>query len=132
VIALDSSAIISIALDEPDAEDIFKCISSYDCLLGAPTLLETHLVLRGRSRFPPSLILDRFLLRPNVEIVDFTAQHASIACAAFDQFGRGRHPAGLNYGDCMSYAIAKHAGIPLLFKGDDFSKTDVTCVERHA
>jgi ribonuclease VapC len=132
VIALDSSAIISIALDEPDAEEIFRCLSSYDCLLGAPTLLETHLVLRSKSKVSPFHILDRLLHRRNIEIIDFTAQHASIACNAFDRFGRGRHPAGLNYGDCMSYAIAKHAGVPLLYKGTDFTKTDIDPVDRHA
>lgn len=132
MIALDSSAIVSIALDEPDADEIFRCLSSYDCLVGAPTLLETHLVLRGKSKFSPLLILDRLLHRRNIEIVDYTAEHAFIACNAFDRFGRGRHPAGLNYGDCMSYAIARHAGVPLLYKGTDFTKTDIDSVDRHA
>jgi ribonuclease VapC len=68
---------------------------------------------------------DALLHRLAVEVVPFTAAHATLARDAWLRFGKGRHPAGLNIGDCCSYAVARHAGLPLLFKGDDFSKTDL-------
>ncbi|MBV9065847.1 MAG: type II toxin-antitoxin system VapC family toxin [Methylobacteriaceae bacterium] len=129
MIAIDASALICIALKEPEAQRFAHLISEYDCLLGGPTLLEAHLVLRGRGANSPILVLDTIAARPNVQLVSFTQRHSEIAREAFDRFGRGRHPAGLNFGDCMSYAVAKHDGARLLFKGNDFTRTDIMPVE---
>ena len=81
---------------------------------------------RGRQQRPPvDDLLDELLLDIGAEIVDFTAAHVDAATDAFLRYGKGRHPAALNYGDCMAYAIARVAGCPLLYKGEDFARTDV-------
>jgi ribonuclease VapC len=131
LIAVDTSALICVAFEEPEAEDFLRIINTQDCLLGGPTLFETHLVLRQRLPRFPLAFLEHLVQRPNIDVVAFTSRHAALAREAFDRFGRGRHPAALNYGDCMCYAIAKDAGVPLLFKGADFSKTDIASVGRH-
>jgi len=126
MIALDTSAVVCIALREPEAAAFAEIIATQDCVIGAPTLLETHLVLRSRLSANVSVLIEALLGRPNVELVPFDARHQELARISFDRFGKGRgHPAQLNLGDCMAYAVAKAAGIPLLFKGDDFAATDI-------
>lgn len=93
--------------------------------IGAPTLFETGLVMvrawdvRGRS------LVSRFLEEKDISVLPFDERHWSVAAEAFIRYGKGRHPARLNDGDCMTYATAKVAGLPLLFVGEDFKQTDV-------
>ena len=127
MIALDSSAIVAIALNEPEGSDFARLIARRDCIVGRPTILESHMVLQDRSGAAGVAVLDRLLAHRTVRVVDFDERHLSIARRAFDQFGKGQgHPAQLNFGDCLSYAVAKARGAPLLFKDDAFSKTDIT------
>jgi ribonuclease VapC len=129
VIALDSSAIVAIALQEPEASSFALLIARHDCVVGRPTVLESHMVLRDRSGADGVAVLDRLLAHRTMRVIDFDQRHLAIARSAFDVFGKGQgHPAQLNFGDCMSYAVAKAHGVPLLFKGDDFSKTDIADV----
>jgi ribonuclease VapC len=126
VISLDSSVIVAIALQEPGFFDLAQFIARNDSVVGRPTILETHMVLRDRSGDEGTAILDRFLAYRGIQILDFDERHLGVARKAFDQFGKGRgHPAQLNFGDCMSYAVAKVHGAPLLYKGEDFRQTDI-------
>ena len=125
MIALDSSALVAIALAEEE-EDQFKAIISAErCVVGWPTLFETYLALNHRvdAAFA-SNFLRALMARSNCVGVGFDEALFEIARAAFDHFGRG-HKAKLNFGDCMSYAVAKFHEVPLLFKGDDFRLTDI-------
>jgi ribonuclease VapC len=123
---VDSSALISILLEEPGYETLLEKIGSAEAVfLGAPTILETAMVLSARIRKDPRPILAGFLRRMNAQIVDFNQEHYEVAMSAFLRFGKGRHPAALNFGDCMSYALAVSSGQLLLFSGNDFSRTDI-------
>lgn len=125
MIAIDTSVLIATFTNEPDADRYRPILAGAACIIGAPTLFETHLVLRGKG-YPYTLeALDLWITEGDVAVVPFGHQHFLLARAAFDRFGRGRHPAGLNFGDCMAYAVAKAHDVPLLFKGNDFSRTDV-------
>ena len=125
MIALDTSAVVALLRNEPEAERIAEAMSSASRLLiGRPTELELHLVTTGNvgdavGRASVAAILS------GVERIDFDATHLAAATVAFDRFGKGRHPASLNYGDCMAYAVAQVAGCPLLYKGEDFARTDI-------
>lgn len=125
MIALDTSAIIAILRHEPDAERFIEAIASAPRrLIGRPTEVELHIVMQAKAgREPIDALIARFL--QTVERVDFGEAHLAAATAAFDRFGKGRHPASLNYGDCMAYAVARVAGCPLLYKGEDFARTDI-------
>ena len=123
---LDTSVIIAIALREPGYEELVGKIRSADTLgVGTPTLTETGMVLSARLGVEPQALLDRFLRDFGVVPVVFGEQHWREALDAFRRFGKGRHPAALNFGDCLSYAVARLADHPLLFVGDDFSRTDI-------
>ena len=123
---LDSSAIVALHLREPDHERLIDKIDSTDVVVvGVPTLLETAMVLTARIGQDARPLLFAFLRRLQAEVVPFTEEHLDAAVTAFIRFGRGRHPAALNFGDCMSYAVASVAGMPLLFTGNDFSRTDI-------
>jgi ribonuclease VapC len=123
---LDSSAIVAVHLHEPGHERLIDAMDGADVLvIGTPTLLETAMVLSARLAQDARPLLFAFLRRVRAEVVPFNEAHLDVAVAAFLRFGRGRHPAGLNFGDCMSYAVAATAGMPLLFTGDDFSHTDI-------
>lgn len=123
---VDSSAVIAILFDEPEAQTFASAIGNADTVvIGAPTLVETAIVAEGRAGVAMGIRLDRLLLELEAEIVPFTAEHAAIARDAWRRFGKGRHPAGLNLGDCFSYALARSRNEPLLFKGSDFPQTDV-------
>jgi ribonuclease VapC len=125
-VILDSSAIIAISLREPGYQELVGKLRSADTIgIGTPTLTETGMVLSARLGIDPQALLDRFLRDFRVIPVVFGEQHWREALEAFRRFGKGRHPAALNFGDCLSYATARLAGRPLLFVGDDFSKTDV-------
>jgi len=124
LIAVDTSALIAILFDEPEAEAFIALIGAHDrALVGAPTALEFRMVaLRQANSAEDAAAM---LGEPPFEIVPFGEAHGAAALRAFTRFGRGRHPAQLNFGDCMAYAVAEVAGCPLLFKGDDFSRTDI-------
>lgn len=123
---VDTSALVAIVTAEPDHERLLDAIlADADPVLPASCLLEAHMVVRGR--FPPQMLptLDAVVADLDLRLAPFTAAHAALARAAFDRFGKGRHPAGLNFGDCMAYAVAQAEGAPLLFVGEDFGRTDV-------
>ena len=123
---LDSSAIISIYLKEPGYERVIETIEQAAVVaVGTPTLLETSMVLSTRLGRDCRPLLLGFLRRMEAEVVAFSEEHLDVATTAFLRFGRGRHPAGLNFGNCMSYAVAAVAGMPLLFTGEDFARTDI-------
>jgi ribonuclease VapC len=127
LIALDSSALVAIVLVEPEADDFARVIGRQKCMVGWPTILETSLVLRTSSQeVSGGPFLEALLARPNVQALAFDRVLYRAARYAFEQYGKGRHPARLNFGDCMAYAVAKAHGVPLLYKGADFSHTDIT------
>ncbi len=124
MIAVDTSAIIAIALAEPEAEGFDRIVSTEPfIIIGVPTLLEARMMLAGR--FGP-IAADKAMamLVEGWQVIAFTTDHLAAATDAFDRFGKGRHAARLNYGDCMAYAVAQVAGCPLLYKGD-FARTDI-------
>lgn len=129
MIVADTSAFLAILFQEPDAQDFADAIQQADQVaLSAASLLEASIVVlraRGESGL---LDLDQLLLRSACDIVAFDVEQASLARQAYRDYGKGRHAAGLNLGDCFSYALAKDRGSPLLYKGGDFSKTDVESV----
>jgi ribonuclease VapC len=126
LIALDSSALVAIILLEPEAELFDRQIAVQASLIGAPSALEVHQVVRRRSAGAELSLVERFLLRPTVRVVPFGLEHFRLSASAFDRYGKGRgHPAQLNFGDCMAYAVAKAHGVPLLYKGNDFAHTDI-------
>ena len=133
---LDTSAIVAIHLQEPGYDRLIDTIDHAEIVVvGVPTLLETAMVLTsrlGQAEAPikgagqdarPMLLA--FLRRLQCEVVAFNEEHLDAATTAFIRFGRGRHPAALNFGDCMAYAVASVAGMPLLFTGEDFGRTDI-------
>ena len=123
---LDSSAVVAILFKEPEAERLAGMIRDADVTaISAPTLLETAIVAEGRTKPGMAEKLDALIAAAGAEIVPFTAQHAAIARDAWRRYGKGRHKAGLNLGDCFAYALAKERGQTLLFKGDDFAATDI-------
>jgi ribonuclease VapC len=126
MIALDSSALFAIVQGEAESETFARMIAENDCLLGAPTGLEAYMVTRARGDDSQLAELHRLCALKNVTTIAFSSAHLEAARAAFDRFGKGRgHPARLNYGDCLAYAIARVAAAPLLFKGKDFLHTDL-------
>jgi ribonuclease VapC len=123
---LDSSAIIAIHLKEPGYDRLIEAIDKAEIVVvGVPTLLETAMVLSTRLGRDARPLLFAFLRRVEAEVVAFNQEHLDAAVTAFLRFGRWRHPAGLNFGDSMSYAVAATAGMPLLFTGEDFARTDI-------
>ena len=127
---LDTSALLVVLLNEPDAPAFRLAIEADPVrLVSAATLVETAIVIEARVGEAGGRELDLLVQKASIEIVAVDAEHADIARHAYRQFGKGRHAAGLNYGDCFSYALAHAAGEPLLFRGNDFSQTDVTPVE---
>lgn len=123
---VDSSALISILLEEPGYESLIeKAAHAEAVFVGAPTALETAMVLSARLRQDSRPMLAGFLRRMNAEIIDFSEDHYEAAMSAFLRFGKGRHPAALNFGNCMSYALAAVSGLPLLYAGTDFRRTDI-------
>ena len=123
---IDTSAIVAIALNEPEAQTFEQRIADSPVrLISAATVLEAAMVIETRLGEPGGVELDLWLLKAGVEIVAVDAEQADQARRAWRHFGKGRHPAGLNFGDCLSYSLSALAQEPLLFKGDDFSRTDI-------
>jgi ribonuclease VapC len=124
---IDTSAILAIALNEPDAAEIEMRIADDAIrLISAATVLEATMVLETRLGDAGAREFDLWLLRIGAEIGPFDAEQADAARRAWRRYGKGHHPAALNYGDCFSYALAVTRGEPLLFKGEDFAKTDIS------
>ena len=123
---LDTSALLALLLDEAEAED-FRVALEDDTtrLVSAATLLETAIVIETRKGEPGGRELDALIHKAEVTVVAVDAEHVSEARRAYRRFGRGRHPAALNFGDVFAYALARTSGEPLLFKGDDFARTDI-------
>jgi ribonuclease VapC len=127
---IDTSAIIAILFGEDDAEIYAEAITRADsCRISAATFVETAVVVEAQTRNNGGRQFDAFIRRAGIAIEPVTEEQAHIARQAFIDFGKGRHPAGLDYGDCFSYALAKAAREPLLFKGKDFAKTDVNAAQ---
>ena len=123
---IDTSAIAAILFNEPNAAALEGKIADDPVrLMSAATFLEATIVIEARLGDPGGREFDLWLHRAEIEILPVDAEQADMARRAWRSFGRGRHPAGLNYGDCFSYALAATHDEPLLFKGDDFIKTDL-------
>ncbi len=123
---VDSSAVIAILLKEPGYKRLRdRLATSEQVSIGAPAVLESSMVLCSRLGHAGKTLLARFLQEAEVEVVEFTADHWTVAADAFIAYGKGRHRASLNFGDCMTYAAAKLAADPLLCLGDDFPATDL-------
>ena len=123
---IDSSAIVAIFFKELGYETLTgKLANANEVGIGVPTLVECGIVLTARFGYDARGLLTRFVEETNIAIVPFTEAHFGTAVGAWLKYGKGRHPAGLNFGDCLSYAVAKLAGMPLLFVGDDFLQTDL-------
>jgi ribonuclease VapC len=123
---LDTSAILAIVFREPEHDELLHKIGSAAMVgVGAPTLVETTIVLAARLGEQGRSLLSRMIDRAGIIVVSFDPPHSQMAIEAWLRFGKGRHPAALNFGDCLSYATARLAGRPLLCKGDDFPKTDL-------
>ena len=123
---LDTSALVVLLLDEPGAEE-FRAAVEEDTtrLVSAATLLETALIIEARKGEPGGREFDSLIHKAEIVVVAVDAEHVSEARRAYRRFGKGRHAAGLNFGDVFAYALARTSGEPLLFKGDDFAKTDI-------
>lgn len=124
MIAVDTSSLVAVVLGEPDAERHLECLRSATALVSAVSIVEATIVVEARQGLDAVRDLD-LLVGATAEVVPVDAHHARSAVAAWRRFGRGRHPASLNFGDCFAYAVARLADVPLLFKGDDFAQTDV-------
>jgi ribonuclease VapC len=123
---VDTSAILAILRRESEAQEFLALLSqTQPCYISAVALLEAGIVTQGRKGKQGVQELDAFVQRSSFTIEPFTAEQAQIARDAYTTYGKGRHPARLNFGDCASYALAKLYGEPLLFKGTDFSQTDI-------
>jgi ribonuclease VapC len=126
---IDTSAIAAILFDEPERTRFVRAIDGAAVrLLSAASLVEATLVVEGRKGPRAERLVDRFVEDGEIEVVPLTAEHAALACEAFRKYGRGRHVAALNLGDCFTYALAKATGDRLLFTGEDFARTDLVSV----
>jgi ribonuclease VapC len=126
---IDSSAIIASLCLEPDADRFAEAIQDHpNRLMSAASPLESAIVIESRFGEAGSDQLDRLIHTAQIQIEAVTVEQVAAARLAFRSYGKGRHPAGLNYGDCFSYALAKVLDEPLLFKGDDFNQTDISPV----
>lgn len=124
---LDSSAIVAVALREPGFDTLLQKITDAPSVaVGAPTLAEAGVVLSARLGHDARGLLARMLQEGSIATIPFSDAHFGAAVEAWLRFGKGRHPAALNFGDCLSYAVATLAGEPLLCVGEDFPQTDLT------
>jgi len=123
---IDTSAVLAILQDEPERSSFISLIDNAPRrIISAVSVLEAAMVLEARRGQDAAIDLDIFMQRASIEIIPFDEHQLPIARTAFRRFGKGRHPAGLNFGDCASYALAQWSGEPLLYKGADFTATDV-------
>lgn len=123
---VDTSAVMAIFFQEPGFEELaLKIAQTGEVGIGAPTLVECGVVLSARFERDARGILARFVDEAKLTVIPFTETHDGITVGAWLRYGKGRHPAGLNLGDCLTYAVAKAAESPLLSVGDDFPQTDI-------
>jgi ribonuclease VapC len=123
---IDTSALMAIFFGEPERQKFLTAITNAESrLISAATVLEAGIVLEGRQGEAAGREFDLFIIRANLQIVPVDTDQAELARSAWRKYGKGRHPAGLNFGDCFSYALAKSTGESILAKGADFSLTDV-------
>lgn len=123
---IDTSALIAILFGEPEALSFTRVLAGETLkLISSINALETGIVVEARKGEAGGREFDLLMHRAQIEIVAMNADQAELARAAWRKYGKGNHPAGLNIGDCCAYALAKYSGEPLLFKGDDFSQTDI-------
>lgn len=127
---IDTSAVLAILLNEPEADALVRAISgSTERKIAAPSLVEASAVLFARKGPAGDLALDALLQRLSIVTVPMSAEAAQYAREAFRRFGKGSgNPAALNFGDCLAYGVAAATGMALLFKGDDFKRTDIAAV----
>jgi len=126
---IDTSAIVAVLLNEANALRITQAIEAgTPRLFSAANLLEASIVIESRKGETGGRELDLLIYRADIEIVPLDQDQAEIARIAWRRFGKGRHPAALNYGDCFAYALARSRRLPLLYQGDDFSQTDIESV----
>ncbi|MGH3828812.1 MAG: type II toxin-antitoxin system VapC family toxin [Pseudonocardiaceae bacterium] len=126
---VDSSALVAILLAEPGHEVLVDQVARAPVVgVGAPTLAETGIVLAARLGVTGRSLLARLLHEADAETIPFTAAHWPVAVDAFTRYGKGRHPAALNFGHCLTYATCRLAGRPLLCTGEDFPRTDLDLV----
>lgn len=127
---IDTSALVAILQREPERRRFIEAIEATDVrLISVATFVEISIVVEARHGAEGLRDLDHFISRAGIELVAVDAEHGNVARGAFSRFGKGRHRAGLNHGDCFSYALATVLGEQLLFKGDDFGHTDVATVD---
>lgn len=127
---IDSSAIVAILLGERERESFVDAIVGAEVVrMSAATFVETSMILESRHGAEGILLLDRWLDDAGIEVIAVDAAQAKIARQAFSDYGKGRHRAGLNFGDCFTYALARRFGEPLLSKGDDFPHTDLAMAD---
>ncbi len=122
---IDTSAIVAVLFGEPGCKEIERRLLESPCLMSAATRVELGIVVEARAGTAGAQLLDELLTRIEVRVEQVDAALADEALVCWRRFGKGRHPAGLNYGDTFSYALARRLGLPLLFVGDDFAQTDV-------
>ena len=127
---IDTSALVAMLWKEPERVRFLEAIQATDLRrMSAATFVQTSIVVEKKRRAAGVRELDAFLEAAKIEVVAVDARQAQVARRAYTVYGKGRHRAGLNYGDCFSYALATRLGEPLLFKGDDFGHTDVELVD---
>lgn len=127
---IDTSALAAIFFAEPERQKFLAAITAAENrLVSAATVLETGIVLEARQGEAAGREFDLFLVRANLQVVPVDAEQVDLARSAWRKYGKGRHPAGLNFGDCFSYALAESTGEPLLAKGTDFASTNLTLCE---
>ena len=122
---VDSSALLAVLYREPDADQFERSIATSECRMSVANALEVAIVLESRGGVEAGQELDAFIESTGIELVPVTVEHFAAARRAWRRFGKGRHPAALNFGDCFAYALADVTGEPLLYKGGDFARTDV-------
>jgi ribonuclease VapC len=131
-VIVDSSVLVAILLRQPGYEPLLDQLAAEPApVVGAPTLTETGIVLAARMGVAGKTLLARFVQESGLVVVTFGEAHWGAAVDAFLRFGKGRDPAGLNFGDCLTYAAARLADQPLLCLGDDFTKTDLELISAH-
>lgn len=126
MIVVDSSALIAILLHEPEREAFLNALThSTNIYMSWVSIVETHVVAMSKHPPIPAELVEKLIHLADVHPVEFNGLQAKNAWIAYERYGKGRHPAGLNFGDCFAYALAKEQNAPLLCKGDDFIKTDI-------
>ena len=126
MIVVDTSAIVAVLFGEPGSAELERHLLGDRCVMSAATRVELGIVIEAKTGSAGTQLLEELLARVEIEVAPVDAELAEEAVVSWRRFGRGRHRAGLNFGDTFSYALARRLGQPLLFVGDDFSHTDVT------